>query len=149
MGYTALGSADTVMVVSPTMTYDANLVTIQTDGGWTVLRTIPKTDLVAQTAHELLSSLADGVDMLIADGYAIAAWGVQDTDKSDLLYDAVRFTVAYNLPNPPGGQLTQEVDVRVEFVSFSATGGPGASSQNLAENQLTAAYDQLKRIASG
>lgn len=147
MGYVALDSADTVQVLSPSLVYDANLVTIRSDGGWILLRTIPKTDLVAQTADELLTSLADGVDSLVGAGYAVAAWGVQDVDASNLLYDAVRFTVAYDTPG--GGQLTTEVDVRVEFVAFTATGGPGASAENLARDQLQAAYDNLRAMAGG
>lgn len=149
MSYRALDSYDTVQVLGPHLQYPAQVFTIKTGGGWVLIRTVPKGDTGVQTRHELLSSLADGVDSLVGAGYAIAASGAQAVDASNLLYDVVRFTVEYTPAEPTGGTITTDVDIRVEFVSFTATGGPGASAENQARDMLTAAMDELKTLASG
>jgi hypothetical protein len=148
MSYVLLDSADTVHVYGPNLAVPAIVATIQSGGsGSILLQTLDKAVFNSGRGRDVLNGLATGVDGLIAEGYAIAASGIQDIDTNNLLYDAVRFVVAYTPPVATGGTITTDVDVRVEYVNFSQA-APGESAGNIARDQLQRAYDLLQGMAS-
>ena len=146
--YTLQSSYDTVQVFSASEVVDAIFCTIATNGhGAIVNRTIPKKNFGSGGVDVgMLDSLATAVDQAIDGGLAIAAVGVQDVDASNLLTDAVQFTVQYTPAKPTIGPLTTTVTVPVDVVAADTSFGSFLTGGSMTE-RLQAAYDNLKTLA--
>jgi hypothetical protein len=149
MGYRLLNSNDTVQVFGPNLVRDALSCTIQTSpSGAIVNRAVPLADFQADQGATLLGSLADAVESILGEGTAVAASGTQGVDPSGLLYDAVRFTVAYTPAGGTPGAITADVEIPVDVVTadtqFSSflTGGSAAE-------RIAATYAKLQAMAGG
>lgn len=146
--YTLQSSYDTVQVFSASEVVEAIYCTIATNGhGAVVNRTIPKRNFGSGGADVgMLDSLATAVDQALDGGLAIAATGVQDVDASNLIMDAVQFTVQYVPAAPTIGPLTTTVTIPVDVVTADTQFGSFLTGGSMSE-QLQAAYNNLKALA--
>lgn len=147
MSYALLDSGRTVQVFSPKLVTPGLLCTIQSfPSGSILLRTVPEPLFEKNEGEPILSSLSDAVENLIAGGLADAAAGVQGVDKSELLYDAVLFTVSYQPAKPVPGTLSATVEIRVNVVDTDVGFGSFLRGGDAA-TQLQDAIAKLKRMA--
>ena len=146
--YTLQSSYDTVQVFSASEVVDAIYCVIATNGhGAVVNRTIPKANF-GQAGRDvgMLNSLATAVDEALDGGLAIAATGVQDVDDSNLLIDAVQFTVQYVPANPTLGPLTTTVTIPVNVLTIDTQFGSFLTGGSATE-RLQAAYQNLVNLS--
>ena len=149
MGYTLIGSYDTVQVLSATSAVDAIFCSIVTSGsGSNVQMAIPKQQFSANQGAGELNTLADAVDGAISGGLAVAAVGTQGVDSAGLLYDAVSFTVEYVPPTSSPSPITTTVELPVGVLTLDPAIALHITGGNTTE-RLQAAYDQLKTLAGG
>jgi hypothetical protein len=148
-GYTLIGSASIVQVLSPTVSEDMVAATILTKPTGVVA-----TALVSQVAFdnnsaaEELSAVANNIETIIAQGKAVSGTSSQTLNASGLLDYFVTFTVAYNPPGAPAGAVTVDVDVPVNLISVS---DPAINKVLLpqAEAIVDKAYQSLVSMAGG
>ena len=147
MSYVLLDSLPTVQVFSPTLVSQALVCTIQSaPSGSVLLRTIPQTSFQADQGAGLLESLSDAVENILHEGIATGAAGTQGLDESNLLYDAVLFTVTYIPPAPIPGEIIGSVEIPV--LNITADAGFGGFIQGgSAADIINAEYQRLKALA--
>lgn len=149
MAYQTLDSVDTVQVFSPTLVSEALLVTIRSYPSGSILeRTVPKNIFDKGGTSPILASLSDAVERILQGGLATAARGDQGIDDSQLIFDAVVFTVTYTPPNAVPGELTATVEVPVDVITADTQFGAFLTGGS-AIDRIQATYDQLAGIASG
>lgn len=147
-GY-AQNAVPTLQSYGPGLTTEAEFVTfVSAPSGSILVRTIPHQDYVADKGKGLIDSLSDAVESLLQEDYIVAASGTQGLDDSDLIFDAVTFTVQYMPPTPIAGQLLGDVQVPVTILVADTSFGnflKGGSATDL----LLAEYHRLQALAGG
>ena len=147
MSYVLLDSLPTVQVFSPSLVSQGLLCTIgSSPSGSTLIRTVPQASFQADQGAGLLSSLSDAVEAILQEGIATAAAGVQGIDASNLLYDAVLFTVTYVPPSPIPGEITGSVEIPVTSITADTQFGSFLQGGNAAD-LILAEYNRLKALA--
>lgn len=155
MSYTLLDHQTVVQVYGPTLSQLSEFCTIASaPSGSILIRTIPQSSFSATDESGLLTSLSDAVESLLQEDYVLAAAGTQGLDLSNLIFDAVTFTVQYIPPYPTPGTITSELQIPVNVVTAdtqfgSFLTGPGGTPLGSAADQLVAEYNRLKAIAGG
>lgn len=147
--YTLVGSTSTVQVLSTTGAQDAVVASIQTiPSGAVVSTAVSRVSFDANQAAETLTALADNIENLLNGGHATGATGTSDLDSNGLTEYFVTFTVAYNPPGAPPGQVTVDVDVPVNLLSVS---DPEINSTLIqeAEKLINDAYTHLVNMSKG
>jgi hypothetical protein len=148
-GYTLIGSDSVVQVLSPTVTQDSVVATIQTSPTGVVATTVvSQAAFDNNSAAEELTALADNIEELIAQGKATGGSGTSSLDSSGLTVYYVTFTVGYNPPNAPTGTVTVDVDVPVNLLTVS---DPEINTTLLAEAEklIDNAYNSLVALSGG
>lgn len=147
--YTLIGSVSTIQVLSTTTTQEAVLATIQTNPS-NVVASIPvsQVSFEANSAAETLTALADNIETILGQGKAVGGVGSQDLDNSGLTVYFVTFTVGYDPPGAPPGQVTVDVDVPVNLLSID---DPEINQTLLgeAETLINNAYNSLVALSKG
>ena len=147
--YTLVGSVSTIQVLSPTSTQEAVLATIQTTTSG-VIASIPVSQVSfdANQAAETLTALADNIETIIGQGKAVGGVGTSDLQPSGLTVYYVTFTVGYDPPGAPPGQVTVDVDVPVNLLSID---DPEINQTLLteAEAMINKAYNSLVAMSEG
>ena len=147
MPYRLLDSTDVVQVFSPTLVTEALLCTIASaPSGSILLRTVPQSEFKADRGAGILNSLSDAVEQVLGEGIATAANGTQGTDSSELLYDAVVFTVAYVPSYLTPGVIEGTVEVPVNVLTADTQFGSFLTGGTAQERILTE-YNRLKALA--
>ena len=147
--YTLIGSVSTIQVLSTTTTQEAVLATIQTNtSGVVVSIPVSQASFDANSAAETLTALANNIETIIGQGKAVGGVGSSDLDASGLTVYFVTFTVGYNPPGAPAGQVTVDVDVPVNLLSID---DPEINQTLLgeAEAMVNAAYNSLVALSKG
>lgn len=149
MAYLLLDTTDTVQVLGPHLVVEGLLCSIQSfPSGSRLVRTVPLVDFQADHGQALLSSLSDAVEQELGAGVATAAEGFQALDSSQLLYDAVTFTVTYAPPNSTGGTIEAPVTIPVNVLTAD-TQFSGFLAGGSAAERIDATYQKLQAMASG
>lgn len=147
--YTLIGSASTVQVLSPTLSQDAVLATIQTvKTGVIATMAVSQVAFNNNGAAEELTALADSIDTIIGQGKAVGGTGTSSLDSNGLQQYFVTFTVAYNPPGAPSGQVTVDADVPVTLMSQSDA-AIGETLLNEAEAIVNNSYQNLVNMSQG
>lgn len=147
--YTLIASTSTVQVLSTTGSQEAVVATIQTaPSGVVASIAVSRVSFDANSAAETLTALADNIETIIGQGKATGGTGTSDLDANGLTEYFVTFTVAYNPPSAPPGQVTVDVDVPVNLISVS---DPTINETLLAEAEalIDKAYNSLVALSKG
>src|SRR5690348_1299815 len=145
----AINAVPTLQTYGPGLSQEAEFVTFYSfPSGSTLVRTIAHQDYVADKGLGLLNSLSDAVESLLQEDYVVAASGTQGLDDSDLIFDAVTFTVQYVPPTPIPGQILGDVQVPVTILTAD-TSFSSFLSGGSATDLLLAEYNRLKALAGG
>lgn len=147
MSYVLLDSLPTVQVFSSSLVSQGLLCTIQSaPSGSVLIRTVPQASFQQDQGAGLLNSLADAVENILSEGVATAASGVQGIDASNLLYDAVLFTVTFVPSQPIPGEITGSVEVPVLNITADTQFGSFLQGGSAAD-AIDAEYQRLKALA--
>jgi len=145
--YILIGSASVVQVLSPKVTQDTVVATIQTvPSGIIVAMPVPQESFDAGDAGPILSTLADGIEAIIGQGKAIGGSGTSALAPSGLTEYFVTFEVGYNPPGAPSGTVTADVNVPVGLLAEGVSVG-GYSSLAAAEAIIDKAYQNLVSLS--
>lgn len=148
-GYTLIASSSTRQVLSQTATQDAVLVTIQTDPSQVVATTVvSRVSFDNNQSAEELTALAGNIEIIMSQGKAIGGTGTSDLDNNGLTEYFVTFTVGYNPPGAPPGQVTVDVDIPIGLLEVDDPAIERYAMQQ-AEAKIDAAYSHLQNLAAG
>lgn len=148
-GYTLIASSSTRQVLSQTATQDAVLATIQTDQSEVIATTVvSRVSFDANQSAEELTALAENIEQIMSGGKAVGGTGTSDLDNNGLTEYFVTFTVGYNPPGAPPGQVTVDVAVPVGLLEVD---DPAIERTLLAEAEamIDKAYASLQSLAGG
>ena len=147
--YTLVGSVPSLRVLSPTVSQPIITATIQTaPTGIIAAYPLDEADFNAGTANVLLDGFATAIETIISQGHAIGGTGTSELDANGLIEYYVTFTVGYNPPGAPSGQVTAEVDVPVGLLQ-TGDSFAGVSPLGEAEALVDAAYNNLVKLSQG
>ena len=147
--YTLVGSYSSVQVLGPTSSQAVEVASIQTiPTGVVAVIPVVKREFDAGTAGPLLTTFADNIEAVIGQGKAVDGSGKSVLDDNGLVEYYVTFTVGYDPPGAPPGQVTADVDVPIGLLS-EGDAELGATLLAQAEAQVTAAYDNLVSLSRG
>lgn len=147
--YTLMGSTSTVQVLSQTSTQDAVVATISTiPSGVVASKPVSRTAFDDNKAAEALTAFAEAIEAVMSQGKAVGGTGTSDLDSSGLTEYFVTFTVGYNPPGAPPGQVTVDVDVPVGLLDLEDA-EIGSTLLGEAEAKVNAAYNSLVSMAGG
>lgn len=147
--YVLKANAPVTQVLSPTVTQDAQLATIQTLPSNVIASiVVSQVSFDANQAAETLTALANNIETIIGQGKAVGGTGTSDLDASGLTAYYVTFEVAYNPPGSITNAINTDVDVPVNLLSIS---DPEINSTLLAEAEamVNKAYQSLVSLAGG
>lgn len=147
MAYQLLDHQTVVQVTGPTLASQAEFCTFTSfPSGSVLIRTVPAAFFDATKEIGLLTSLSDAVENILSEGIAVAAAGTQGLDESQLIFDAVTFTVRYVPTYPIPGTITSELQIDVRNITADTQFGAFLTGGSAAD-QLSAEYQRLKTIA--
>lgn len=146
--FNVVSELDEPLVLSPLNVLPGHTVGIRTKPtGIYVQYTMPKAVWESDAGQEILTSLATGIENMVAQGLATGGSGAQEPDDTGLIVDYVDFQV--QLRNANGVLLEQTTRVRVPLEWFVAGSDPFAFGLIAdAAALLQAAYDNLARTAA-
>jgi len=131
-----LSSRRTIQVRSQTLVEDVQEIVAEAlPSGVTFTRLVPLQTFQAQGASALIAPIANNIQAIIDQGYAVGGIGVQKVDANGLISNWVDFTVEINPPDATQpGPFTTTVEVSVQALhdqtDFADTFDP--TIQNLA-----------------
>lgn len=142
-----ISELDEPLVLSPTNVLPGHTVGIRTKPTRIyVAYTMPKAVWQSDGGREILTSLATGIEQMVAQGFATGGSGAQEPDDTGLIVDYCDFIVTLRDAN--GVELPQTTTVRVPLEWFVAGSDPFAFGLIAdAEALLQAGYDDLVRTA--
>lgn len=149
MSYRLLDSQVVVQVAGPSLASEALFCTFQSFPSQSILlRTLPNDTFAPDGSNPLLADLSDAVESILSEGVAVGAAGTQGLDASNLIYDAVTFTVKYVPPYPTPGEILGEVQIPVNIITAdtSLLGGGGVEN---APQQIADEYARLQKLSTG
>ena len=147
MAHRLLDSQSVIQVFGPNLASEAIFCTFQSfPSGSVLIRTVPQDTFIRGDGGPLVETLAEAVENLLSAEVAIAAAGTQGLDASNLIFDAVTFTVEYVPTYSTPGRILGDVqiDVRVITADQSLLGGSGAEN---AAQLINDEYSRLKALA--
>ena len=147
--YTLVGSISLTQVLSPSVSQDAVLATIQTSpSSVNATIAVSRVSFDNNQAAETLTALADNIETIIGQGKAVSGTASSQLDDSGLTAYYVTFTVGYNPPGAPTGTVTVDVDVPVNLL---AVDDPTINQTLLgqAEALIDNAYNSLVAMSQG
>ena len=149
VGYSLVGSYETVQVLSPTTINDVVYCTIKTHPSG-VIASLPinKTLFDAGQSGVELRAFAQAIEQTMNDPRVIAAAGSQSIDDSGLLADNVTFTVQYVDPVHAPNGATALATVPVYALNFSNLSSAGAQ-EGTVNTTIDGVYANLKAAAGG
>lgn len=149
MPYRLLDSTDVVQVYSATLVSESLLCTILSGpSGSRLLRTVPRAEFELDEGAGILNSLSDAVESILGEGIATAAQGVQGLDPTDLLFDAVDFTVRYVPPYVTPGLITSVIQVPVDVITADTQFGSFLEGGSAAD-RILAEHNRLQALSGG
>lgn len=147
--YTLMGSTSTVQVLSQTSSQEAVVATISTiPSGVVASKPVSRTAFDDNLAAAALTAFADAIEAVMSQGKAVSGTGTSDLDASGLTEYFVTFTVGYDPPGAPPGQVTVDVDVSVGLLDLEDA-EIGRTLLTEAEDKIDAAYNSLVSMAGG
>lgn len=147
--YTLVGSTSTIQVLGPTSSQDAVVATISTiPSGINASKPVSRVAFDANQAAEALTAFAEAIEAVMSQGKAVGGVGTSDLDNSGLTEYFVTFTVGYDPPGAPPGQVTVDVDVPVGLLDLE-DGTIGITLLDEAEAKIDAAYSSLVSMSKG
>jgi hypothetical protein len=148
MAYQPLFTRSDIQTLSPTLTIDTVRCTTRTSPTGIILDyQIPTTLFDIDQGAGRLNVLSQAVEDLISSGFASGGYGVQTIDPStNLLAEAVSFTVSYTPPGGLGIPLTVNEEIPVDAILAPAELG-GFFVGVSALDRLEAAYTNLQHLA--
>lgn len=142
-----IDSRPTVVVYTPTLSTEAQICSFWSyPSGSTLLRTVSQADFDADRGKALLDSLSDAVEQILGEGLAVAAAGSQGLDNSNLIFDAVTFTVEYVPPTSVPGRILGSIDIPVNLLTVDTQFSAFLSGKT-AQELIVDEYDRLKALA--
>lgn len=146
--FDVVSELDEPLVLSPTNVLPGHTVGIRTKPTRIYVQyTMPKVVWESDAGQEILTSLANGIENMVAQGLASGGAGAQEPDETGLIVDYIDFQVA--LRDAGGTPLPQTTTVRVPLEWFVAGSDPFAFGLIAdAVALLQAAYDNLARTAA-
>ncbi len=144
MAYELLDSVNSVRVYSATLVGYGLICTIRSGpSGSVLIYFVPKADFDIDRGAGLLTQFSDAVEGLLSGTGATAAAGVQGVDNSNLIYDAVQFTVTYVPTSPIPGTITGTIEIPVSVITADTSFLGSASAPNMIHDE----YERLKALA--
>lgn len=147
--YTLIGNVSTTQVLTPTVSQDAEIATIQTIPS-NVVATIVVSEIAfseGQAGPEL-TTFADNIEELLGSSHATGATGTSTLDDNGLTQYFVTFTVTYNPTPAAAGNVTADVDVPVTLLNVEDA-ALGATLVDEARTMIEAAYTNLVKMSEG
>ena len=147
--YTLTYSTSTTQVLSSTGSQEAVVATISTiPSGVPATIAVSRVSFDKNQASETLTALANNIETIIGQGKAVGGADTSDLDANGLTEYFVTFTVGYNPPGAPPGQVTVDVDVPVNLLSID---DPEINATLLAEAEamIDKAYNSLVAMSKG
>lgn len=147
--YVLKGSTSTVQVLSPTSSQEAVVATIETiPSGVIAYKAVSRVSFDTDMAAEQLTGFAEAIEAVMSQGKAVSGVGTSDLDSSGLTQYFVTFTVGYNPPGAPPGQVTVDVDVPVGLLDLEDA-QIGQTLLSEAEDLIDKAYQNLVSLSKG
>ena len=147
--YDLLYSQSSIQVLSPTVSIDAVVCTIQTKPHRVILDYwVAKEAWDAGTAPAILEAVAGGVEHIMHTEPVSGAVGSTQLDANGLQAEFVTFTVAYQVPGSNTGPATVDQDVPVTDFGQDTFGGHNYGLED-ASNLIQDAYAKLKAASDG
>ena len=147
--YDLLTSQSSIQVLTPTLTDDVVVATIQTKPHGVIMDYwIDKTAWDEGLGAPILEAVAGGVEHIMHTEPVNYAVGTTQLDQSGLLAEFVTFTVAYQVPGSNVGPATVDVDVPVTDFGQDTIAGENFGLAD-ASAAIQAEYDKLKALAAG
>lgn len=125
------------------------MATIQTiPSGVIAYKPVSRTSFDANQAAEQLTGFADAIEAVMSQGKAVGGVGTSNLDSNGLTEYFVTFTVGYNPPGAPTGQVTVDVDVPVGLLDLEDA-EIGQTLLGEAEALVNQAYTNLVNMSKG
>lgn len=125
------------------------MATISTiPSGVVASKPVSRTAFDDNLAAPALTGFADAIEAVMSQGKAVGGTGTSDLDTNGLTEYFVTFTVGYDPPGAPPGQVTVDVDVPVGLLDLEDA-EIGQTLLGEAEAKVDAAYNSLVSMAGG